>query len=139
MCQVANDVLYPTSILSKDLKAHRFRLASPVLNKLSKESHFGRHRWDPESRHHVVIGVSAHLVAYDFIRITFHHAVREWGVLGNVLENGKVSRRSLFYVVRFAAVVRPNEVIARSVAIYYEFDFLFAFGNEVSDGARFRL
>ena len=114
-------------------------MASPILDKLSKESHFGRHRWYSESRHHVVVGVSAHFVAYDFIGVAFHHAVREWGVFGNVLEDSKVSRRSFFYVVRFAAVVRPNEVIARSVAIDYEFYFLFAFRNEVSDGAGFRL
>lgn len=127
-----HNILHPPGVFSQDFIAHTFGLTPPVLNILAKETHLRSHGGNAVSSHQVIILVTTHLIANYLVRISFHHAIREWSVLRYILEHRQIPWRPSFNIIRFASIVWPNEFVARSMTINNEFQFFPILSNEVS-------
>jgi len=137
--EVAADVVHPQHVFSDDIVANGLGLAAPVLDVLSEEAHLRSHGWDSKRSHHVVVGVSAHLVADDFVGVALEGTVGEWGVLIDVLEDCQVARRPRLDVIGSTAIEGPHELVAGGMAVDDELYLVLALCHKVSEGSALRL
>lgn len=135
---ICKNVLYPSRILSYYFKAYWLWLTSPIINKLSKISHFSSYRWNSKCGKHIIICIPSHFVSDNFIRISFHWSFWEVGMIRNIFKNCQISWRSCFNIIWFSTIVRPYKIISWSVTIYYEFELFLILWYKISHCYCFR-
>jgi len=136
LAQVLKYVFNPSRVFLQDLEANTLGLTPPIIDELAKESHLRGDTGNSMHLEDIVVCIPTHLISDDLVWVTLHHAVREWCVLPDVLEQLKIPWVSVLDVVVLATVVWPNEVVSWSVTVDDEFQLVFLGWDEVSHGSR---